>query len=148
MRRANQYGHFDLTNTRSGLTLIELLIVVTMVGIVAGVAFPKIAKIQESMALESGAQQVMRELNLAQVRAIKENRSVGFIRVNEKTYRIGTGETRDLPDNLAFGSATPAEIRFASFGPPLTGPASVEIASVHGRKRYVVLNSSGYASLQ
>jgi type II secretion system protein H len=148
MRRPNQYGHFDLANVRSGFTLIELLVVVTMVGIIAGLAFPKAAKIQESMALESGAQQVMRELNLAQVRAIKENRSVGFIRLDEKTYRIGAGETRELPDNLEFGSGTPAEIRFASFGPPLTGPASVEIASIHGRKRYVVLNSSGYASLQ
>jgi type II secretion system protein H len=148
MRRPNQYGHFDLANIRSGFTLIELLVVVTFVGILAGLAFPKAAEIQESMALESGAQQVMRELNLAQVRAIKENRSVGFIRLDEKSYRIGTGETRELPDNLEFGSATPGEIRFASFGPPLTGPASLEIASIHGRKRYVVLNSSGYASLQ
>jgi type II secretion system protein H len=148
MRRPNQSGHFDLAHFRSGFTLIELLVVVTMVGIAAGIALPKAAEIQESMALESGAQQIMRELNLAQVRAIKENRTVGFIRLDERSYRIGTGETRELPENLEFGSATPGEIRFASFGPPLTGPASLEIASVHGRKRYVVLNSSGYASLQ
>lgn len=134
---------------RLGFTFIEVLIVLTIVGILAGLAMPKAAAIQESIELESAAQRVMRELNLTQVRAIKENRTVAFLRVSPTAYRIGAaGELRELPENIQFGSATPAQIQFASFGPPLTGQATLEIESARGRKRYVVLNASGYASLQ
>lgn len=133
---------------RLAFTLLEVLIVLAIVGILAALAFPKAAAIQESIQLESGAQQVMRDLNLTQVRAVKENRTVSFVRLGASQYQIGTGEVRELPSKLQFGSATPAEIQFASFGPPPTGPATLDIETKTGRKRYITLNASGYASLQ
>lgn len=130
-----------------GMTLVEVLVVLTMVGILAGVALPKASAIQESMELESGAQQLMRELSLAQVRAIKENRTVAFAFESEKEYRIGNEYPRALPGSLRFASS-PAPIQFASFGPPISGPATVAIASTSGRMRYVVLNGAGLVTLQ
>ena len=135
------------TLAQRGMTLIEVMIVLSIVGIVVGMALPKAAAIQESMQLESGAQQLMRELNLAQVRAIKENRTVSFVFESDSVYRIGTGEARPLPGSLRFGSV-PSPIQFASFGPPLSGPATIQIVSPKGRARSLALNSSGYVTLQ
>lgn len=135
------------STNRDGMTLIEILVVLSMVGILAGVALPKAAAIQESIELESGAQQLIREMNLAHVRAIKANRTVTFAFESNKEYRIGDDAPRPLPGQLHFPSVPPA-IQFASFGPPLTGPATVVIASAKGRTRSIVLNSSGYVSLQ
>ena len=131
----------------SGMTLIEVLVVVSMVGILAGVALPKAAGIQESIALESGAQELMRQMNLAQVRAIKENRTVPFAFASSTEYQIGDAEPRSLPEKLHF-SSTPPAIQFASFGPPLTGPATILVAASTGRTRAVVVNASGHVSLQ
>src|SRR5688500_16839456 len=114
-------GTMRRNSSRHGMTLIEVMLVVSIVGIVAGAALPKAAAILESMALESGAQQLIREMNLAQVRAIKENRTVVFGFASETEYQIGNDGPRPLPGSLRFGSV-PAAIQFASFGPPLTGP--------------------------
>lgn len=135
------------TSPRRGITLIEVLVVLAMVAILVGFALPKAAAIQESIALESGAQQVVRELNLAQVRAIKENRTVSFVFESETVYRIGTGEARPLPSSLRFYSAPP-EIQFASFGPPVSGPVTLTLASSTGRTRSIVMNATGYVTLQ
>jgi prepilin-type N-terminal cleavage/methylation domain-containing protein len=148
MRRPSYPRHSDAARARSGITLIEVVMVIAIIGIIVTWAFPKAAEIRESIELESGAQQVIRDLHLTQMRAIKENRTVSFFRVGSSQYQIGVGETRDLPSRLQFGSATPAEIQFASFGPPPTGPATLDIENAKGRKRYIVLNASGFASLQ
>ena len=148
MRRPSDLCDSESTRARSAFTLTEVLIVLAIVGVLAALAFPKARAIQESIELESGAQQVMRDLNLTQVRAIKENRTVSFLRLSASQYQIGTGEIRELPSRLRFGSVTPAEIQFASFGPPPTGPATLDIETVTGRTRYITLNASGYASLQ
>jgi prepilin-type N-terminal cleavage/methylation domain-containing protein len=129
------------------MTLVELLIVLAMVGILAGVALPKAAAIQESIELESGAQELMRELNRAQVRAIKENRTVAFSVASSTEYRVGADAPRALPNGLHFGSS-PAPIQFASFGPPLSGPVTIGITSTRGRTRYVAINAGGQVSLQ
>ena len=129
------------------MTLIEVMLVLSVVGILAGVALPKAAAIQQSIALESGAQQLIREMNLAQVRAIKENRTVPFAFTSSTHYRIGADQPRELPSKLHFGT-TPAAIQFASFGPPLTGPATVRVESSTGKYRVIALTSNGYVTLQ
>jgi prepilin-type N-terminal cleavage/methylation domain-containing protein len=136
-----------LSLPRSGMTLIEVMVVVSAVGILAGVALPKAAAIQESIALESAAQQLMREMNLAQVRAIKENRTIPFAFTSATQYQIAADQPHALPSKLHFGT-TPAAIQFASFGPPLTGPVTVRVESNTGKYRVVALNANGYVSLQ
>ncbi len=135
------------TLAQRGMTLIEVLVAITIVAILTGVALPKAAAIQESIELESGAQQLMRELNLAQVRAIKENRTVVFAFEGDTEYRVDTDAPRPLPGALRFGAA-PSQIQFASFGPPPTGPAAVQLASPRGRTRSVMVNASGFVTLQ
>lgn len=144
----HRQSRIGVAAARPAFTLIEILVVLVFVGILAGLAYPKINAVQQSIELESAAQQVMRDLNLTQVRAVKENRTVSFTKLSATQYRIGTGETRELPSRLQFGSLTPGAIQFASFGPPLTGPATVDIQNTKGKTRRVSLNASGMATLQ
>lgn len=48
-----------------GVTLVEVLIVVTLIGLLAGVTFPSISTALESIRLASAADQVVNFLNLA-----------------------------------------------------------------------------------
>jgi prepilin-type N-terminal cleavage/methylation domain-containing protein len=135
--------------SRRGMSAIETLVVLAMIGVLTAIAFPKIVTIRQQMELSSSADQVLRELNLVQMRAVKESRAISFYRLNSRDYRIGDTEMRQLPSGVSFGAGTPAEIRFASFGPLITGPAAVELEAVQiNKKKRVVLNASGFAKVQ
>ncbi len=63
---------------RAGLTLIELLIVVTMIGIMSAYMFPKLRPSPERKVRES-ARQLARDLELARTRALSTKRATRIV---------------------------------------------------------------------
>jgi len=63
---------------RPGFTLLELLIVLTILGLVMGLTFPLLARRAPAAALGSAAQEVRAALAAARSAAIAENREVAF----------------------------------------------------------------------
>lgn len=144
MRSQNHIGHFVPFRARRGVTLIEMMIVVVILGITAGVAWPKFIETRQQLAVESAAQRLQQDLGLARTEAIKRNRSMSLRRIGMDSYQVDSVPQRVFPDGVRFKGGAPAVVTFVPFGPLTTGPASFEVAYGNYSKR-VVINAAGLA---
>lgn len=133
--------------TRRGVTLIELLIVIMMIGLLTAFALPKWVKISSAIALESAAQQVARELSTAHMQAIKYNRTVVVQRHGATDYQVDAGTRKSLPDGVRFATTTATRIEFASFGPASTGAVTWTLQK-DGAQKLIQMSATGRARVQ
>ena len=114
-----------------GFSLVELLIVVAIVALMAGVALPGIAQYIRNYKIRGAAQEVTGELQAARSKAIMSNTNAGvsFVVVDADSYRFvqedltgdeAFGPLKDLPGGLTFVVATAAgsgpSLRFNRLG--------------------------------
>lgn len=144
MRCQTSTGQFVASRERRGVTLLEVMIVVSILGITAGVAWPKFIETRHQMAVESAAQRLARDLGLARTEAIKRNRPVSLRRIGMDSYQIDSVPPREFSDGLRFRGGAPGVVTFVPFGPLTTGPASFELALGNYSKR-VEINAAGFA---
>ena len=144
MRCERRLGLFVGVRGRRGVTLLELVIVVAIVGITAGFAWPKFIETRQQMAVESAAQRLVRDLGLARTEAIKRNRPVSLRRIGMDSYQIDSVPPREFADGLRFAGGSPLIVTFVPFGPLTTGPASFRVAFGNYSKR-VEVNAAGFA---
>jgi prepilin-type N-terminal cleavage/methylation domain-containing protein len=128
---------------RFGFTLLELMIVVSIVGIAAGFAWPKFIETRRRMAVESAAQRLMQDLGLARTEAIKRNRPMSLRLTGGNSYQVDSVPPRVFSDGVTFASG-PAVVTFVPFGPLTTGPASFQLTLGNHTKR-VEINAAGFA---
>lgn len=94
------------SSTRSGVTLIEMLIVVAIVAVVAGVSFPSVASGLDNIRLRSAADAVTGFLNGAMSRVERKEQAVEVVILPQERalvlYSNEPGFTRrlDLPEGI------------------------------------------------
>ena len=141
------------TNRQSGVTLLELMVVVTLIAIVAGLSYPSAAAGVDSLRLRSAADRVVAFLDTAIERA-ERRQQVMEIRIapaeNALAARSADASferTLTIPDAvriLSVQSATAGDAgeqrRFLIY-PGGTAPRiSLELESKDGRKRRVTVD--------
>jgi type II secretory pathway pseudopilin PulG len=127
------------------MTLGELVIVVLLIGTIAGMATPYLIEARARYRFENGAREVLRGLQLARFEAVRRNQSIEFTRLTPTRFMVeGVGEF-DIPGGVEFVSG-PTSIQFASFGPILEAVAPIVLSSGN-RTAEIVINLSGYARL-
>lgn len=131
---------------RGGFTLLELLIVMAILTIVAGIAVPAMQAAARLTRMETGGQTFMGDLRLARMEAIRRNRSVYVAKTGLDTYTIEYIGARTLREGVTFGSG-PDTVRFAAFGPVQTGMATYTL-QLDGETRTVRLSAAGNASVE
>jgi prepilin-type N-terminal cleavage/methylation domain-containing protein len=145
-KRSTNPGSSDGYDSRRGLTLVELLIVIVIVGILVTISIPRISNIRQGMAVDAAANQLLGDLRRARSEALKRNKSILMWKTAATTYSVDSIGSRTLPNSAEFSSGSDS-VRFSSFGPPISGGATFAI-SLNGKTRTVVLTAAGLMTVQ
>jgi prepilin-type N-terminal cleavage/methylation domain-containing protein len=137
-------------STQRGVTLLEMLIVVTIIAIVAGLSFPSAASGLDTLRLRSASDSIVSLLNTALDRADRRQQAVEITilpkenAIVARSADLGFNRRVDLQEpihiNAIFPTADidPAEPRHFLVYPGGTVPGiGVELANRSGRKRMV-----------
>lgn len=128
---------------RRGFSIVELLLVVLIGSVLLAVATPLVGKATRSMRVKAAAEELVSSLQLARIRATKENASVKVERLSAQTYSIG-GAVYRLHTDAEFGAASADSIRFMPFGMTTTG-AQTFVINVGADSARVDVSAAGYA---
>jgi type IV fimbrial biogenesis protein FimT len=130
-----------------GVTLVEILIVIVMIGIMTAIALPRFGRMQRQWRVESVAQQLVGDLHRARVEAIKRNDTVFLTTTGASGYTIRFLGDRTLPEGATFASTDPITVNFAAFGPALTGATTFEV-QMGGYTKEIHVNAAGFAAIR
>jgi prepilin-type N-terminal cleavage/methylation domain-containing protein len=133
-----------------GVTLLELLIVMTLMALLAGLSYPSIASGLDSLRLRSASNAIVAFLNTALERADRRQQAVEIWispRENSMTARsadLGFVRRLDIPEPIRIVSVMPSAMvnadeprRFFLYPGGSVPQIAVEIATKEGRKRLV-----------
>lgn len=112
-----------------GLTQIEILVTITIMGILVAIATPGYHSLMERNRLSGAARQVASDLVAARMEAVKMNRRVQVFFSSGNQYRICDDENRDGTVDLGEGRDTTRSIHdtyfdvtFSAGGNPIFRP--------------------------
>ena len=77
-----------LFNKQSGFTLIELIVIIAIVAVFAGIAVPNFLSYMPKYRLNGAARQVMGDLMAARMKAVKENNRFKVFFLDNHQYKI------------------------------------------------------------
>jgi prepilin-type N-terminal cleavage/methylation domain-containing protein len=140
-------------NKRAGVTLIEMMVVVLLIALLAGISYPAVASGVDSLRLRSASDAIVAFLNTALDRADRRQQAVEISispRDSVLTARSAdSGFTRrlDLPDTVHIAGVRPAaEIgpdqprRFLVYPGGSVPAIAIDIANHSGRHRTVSID--------
>lgn len=138
---------------RRGMTLIEMLIVMTLIALVAGLSFPSAASGVESLRLRSVSDSVVSFLNTAIDRASRREQVIEVWIAPKDNVMIARSpdlafmRRLEIPDTFRITSVLPAaevapgEPRRFLLYPGASAPRiGVEISNSNGRKRMITID--------
>ncbi len=130
---------------RSGITLVEMLIVVAIVGLLAGITFPSVSAGLDSLRLTTAGDSLVSLFNAALNRAERRQQVVEVaISRNLVTLRStepGFSRTLELPDGVSIAAIHPeSQQRFLLFPGGSVPRVAVELANRRGARRLVSVN--------
>jgi prepilin-type N-terminal cleavage/methylation domain-containing protein len=131
---------------RPGVTLIEMMLVVSVMGILMAMVAPRFGNMRLRLQVESAAQQLVRDLNRARTEAVKRNATVYLAKTSTTQYDLQHVGIRDLPGGVTFVSG-PDTVKFAAFGPAISGAATY-VVTLQGTNKNVQVSASGFANVQ
>jgi len=90
-----------------GFTLLELLVVMTVIALITTLAVPAIQHSLPGASFRAAASDIRSELQQARISAIRENReSWVLLDADARTYRRDTGSVAHLPERTALSFVT------------------------------------------
>ena len=145
-----------IMRTNSGFTLTELMVTIAVIAILASLAIPNFIGWLPNYRLRSGAEEIHSTLQLARVRAIKDNATatVTFNTANE-TYQASVGgqtfRRGRMPAGIDMNSAVfggGAFVQFDSRGVAINNTdGSAQVRNSSGRTQTITVSITGNARI-
>lgn len=121
---------------KPGFSLIELLVVISVLAIVATLSLPTFSRFSASLSLEASAKTLVSELRALQSQAMSQH----------QTFSLNLAKL-NLPQNIKFIKTS--NISFASSGfPPPGGSGSLIMQNQFGRQKKIIVSSTGRVRLE
>ncbi len=144
----------------AGFTIMELMIVIAIIGILAGISIPNIVSWRDNHQLNSMAREVQSIIQGARQSAIKENSTVtitfdsGAKRIISSHSNRSTGTVKVVTTNLRPGIILSANfggnsvLSYNNRGLPSSGIGSVIFTNQKGDSRSIIVNITGNSRIQ
>ena len=143
----------NLLRRRGGFTLVEILVVITIIGILSAIAVPNWSTLLPTYALNGAARQVQSELQKTKSRAVSENTNYRLV-FSSTGYSIerdtgsgwqSTGENKPLPDGISLAGTSDMTLGFTSRGTSsdTTNDKIVKLCNIKNKGKNVVLGTLG-----
>jgi len=144
--RSTPFESARAPRARRGVTLIEMMLVVSVMGILMAIVAPRFGNMRVRLQVEAAAQQLVRDLNRARTEAVKRNTNVWLAKTSTTAYNVQYVGAKSLPGEVVFSSG-PDTVTFAAFGPAISGAATYML-TLSGIAKSVKLSASGFANVQ
>ena len=145
--------------TSAGFTLVEMMLVVALGAVLAGIAVPNLLTLNRTYRLSTASAAVAGKVHQARTNALKRNRQA-WVRVDGAAGTVqvqiaGAGGAEDiggpefLPQGVTFatGAAT-TTLTFDAMGRPLNPPQTIQLlVAGSGLARTVTVTSTGRVTL-
>src|SRR4051794_37632643 len=84
--RPNSFVSFKCVARRRAFTLIEMLVVLVIIAIIAGLALPHIRGHSESVAINAACRQLVDDLSFARQKAISQRSTIAVVFVSPELF--------------------------------------------------------------
>ena len=121
---------------RKGFTLIEILIVISVLALIFSITLPTLSTFSAELSLEASTKAVASELRNLQSRAILQHKTLSL---DLSKLKLPLGVKNINACNLSFSS---------SGFPPPGGSGTVILQNKFGRTRKVILSSAGRVRIE
>ena len=123
------------TGSDSGMTLLEVLVVMGLMSLITMVIFPEFENALELLQLKETTGALVANLRLVRSDAVRSTQTIAFsIAPDGRGYQWSEGETRRLPGNIAMRMANGQTLTFYGDGTSSGG----EITASSGRREISV----------
>ena len=144
----------------AGFTLLELMLVVAIGMVIAGIALPNLLTMNRTYRLASASSTVASKVHQARANALKRNRpswvlvdgAAGTVQVQSTGaggVTVNVGGADPIPQGVIFGTgAAQATLTFDSMGRPLNPPQSIQLRITgSGLTRTITVTSTGRVTI-
>jgi len=145
-----------VSDSSTGFTLIELMLVVSLGIVVAAVALPNLLTVNRTYRLSTASATVSSKVHQARVNALKQNRQA-WVRIDgaARTVQvqvagpgggaIDVGGAEYMPQGVTFGTGNAVVlVTFDAMGRPLNPPQSIQVLYPgSGLTRTITVTSTG-----
>ncbi len=146
--------YYQAKERGAGFTFIEVLIVIALLGVIAGFAIPFYQSFQVASNLDNTAQQLVSTLRLAQARAMASESLSDFgVHFESQQYVLFKGnsynpadpfnESYNIAGTLTISSGVGSEVVFTAVNGNTTNTGSVQISTSGGKLRTITINEMG-----
>lgn len=98
---------------QKGMTIMELLVIVTVIGILVLIVLPQFSKIRENQVLKSGVQDILSSINKARAQTLSslDSSEYGiYFQIDKVIIFKGIDFSENSPDNEIINIVSPASI--------------------------------------
>jgi general secretion pathway protein H len=119
---------WEAGNSQSGMTLLETLVILTVMALVSAIIVPNMAQALTGLSMRQAARVLQADLRVSRAAAMRTGKPQGLSVVENGLGYVWVGGTRHLPPSVVLNISGP--ISFMADGSAVSGSVSL---SAHGR---------------